>query len=83
MGASQYFVPRKGVRDKGGIFIWQGRNKMGIDFAHLTSKELEVNMFLSGYVITFIIGIAVGIVFSTVILFGNRPKQLGGGSSEK
>jgi len=56
---------------------------MGIDFAHFTSKEPEVNMFLSGYVITFIIGIAVGIVFSTVILFGNRPKQLGEGSSEK
>ena len=56
---------------------------MGIDSANPTIKELEVNMFLSGYVITFIIGIAVGIVFSTVILFGNRPKQVGEESSEK
>jgi len=56
---------------------------MGIDFAYFTSKELEVNMFLSGYLISFIIGIAVGIVFSTVILFENNPKELGEGSSEK
>ena len=56
---------------------------MGIDSANPTIKELEVNMFLSGYVITFIIGIAVGIVFSTVILLGNRLKQLGEESSEK
>jgi hypothetical protein len=56
---------------------------MGIDFANSTSKELEVIMFLSGYVITFIIGIAVGIVFSTLIFFGNRPKQLRVGSSDK
>jgi hypothetical protein len=58
-------------------------DKMGIDFAHSTSKERTVNMLLSGYVITFIIGIVVGIVFSTVILFGNRLKQLGEESSEK
>jgi hypothetical protein len=56
---------------------------MGIDFAHSTSKERTVNMLLSGYVITFIIGIVVGIVFSTIILFGNRLKQLGEESSEK
>jgi len=56
---------------------------MGIDFAYSTSKERTVNMLLSGYVITFIIGIVVGIVFSTVILFGNRLKQLGEESSEK
>jgi hypothetical protein len=56
---------------------------MGIDSAHSTSKKLEVNMFFSGNVITFIIGIAFGIVLSTVILFGNRLKQLGEESSEK
>jgi len=44
---------------------------MGIEFALPTRKRLEVKMFLSGYVITFVIGIAVGIVFSTVILFGS------------
>jgi hypothetical protein len=57
--------------------------KMGIDSAHSTSKKLEVNMFFSGCVISFIIGIAFGIVLSTVILFGNRLKQLGEESSEK
>ena len=56
---------------------------MGTDFANPTSKELEVNKFLSGYVIILIIGIAVGIVFSTVILFGDRLKQLDEESSEK
>ncbi len=33
-------------------------------------------MFLSGYVVTCLIGVAVGIVFSTVILFGS-PEEWG------
>jgi tetrahydromethanopterin S-methyltransferase subunit F len=28
-------------------------------------------MFLSGYIFTFIIGVAVGFVFSSIILYGN------------
>jgi len=30
-------------------------------------------MFLSGYVFAFVIGVAVGFVFSNIILFGSRP----------
>ncbi len=29
-------------------------------------------MFLSGYVFAFVIGVAVGFVFSSIILFGDR-----------
>jgi len=32
-------------------------------------------MFLSGYIFAFVIGVAVGSVFSTVILFGDRLDQ--------
>jgi ABC-type nitrate/sulfonate/bicarbonate transport system permease component len=33
-------------------------------------------MFLSGYVIAFVIGVAVGFVFSTVILFNRYLEQI-------
>jgi tetrahydromethanopterin S-methyltransferase subunit F len=33
-------------------------------------------VFLSGCIIAFIIGVAVGFVFSTVILFGDRLRQI-------
>ncbi len=29
-------------------------------------------MFLSGYIFAFVIGVVVGFVFSSIILFGNR-----------
>jgi len=32
-------------------------------------------MFLSGYIFTFVIGVAVGLIFSSIILFGNRLDQ--------
>ena len=32
-------------------------------------------MFLSGYIFTFVIGVAVGLVFSSIILLGNRLDQ--------
>jgi xanthosine utilization system XapX-like protein len=32
-------------------------------------------MFLSGYIFAFVIGVAVGFVFSNIILFGKRLDQ--------
>jgi hypothetical protein len=49
---------------------------VGIDFALPTRKELKVIMLLSGCVMTFVIEVAVGFVFSTVILYG-CPKEWG------
>jgi hypothetical protein len=46
--------------------------QMGTDFALSAKKKLEFNMILSGYIFTFIIGVAVGFVFSSIILYGNR-----------
>jgi hypothetical protein len=39
------------------------------------TKNLRFTMFLSGYVFAFVIGVAVGFVFSNIILFGNRLDQ--------
>ena len=38
-------------------------------------KNWRFTMFLSGYVLAFVIGVAVGFVFSNIILFGNRLDQ--------
>jgi len=38
-------------------------------------KNWRFTMFLSGYVFAFVIGVAVGFVFSNIILFGNRLDQ--------
>jgi hypothetical protein len=38
-------------------------------------KKRRFIMFLSGYVFAFVIGVAVGFVFSNIILFGNRLDQ--------
>jgi hypothetical protein len=49
---------------------------MGIDFALPPQvKNWRFTMFLSGYVFAFVIGVAVGFVFSIIILFGNRLDQ--------
>jgi cytochrome bd-type quinol oxidase subunit 2 len=41
----------------------------------LPEKNWRFTMFLSGYVIAFVIGVAVGFVFSTVILFRDKLSQ--------
>ena len=38
-------------------------------------------MFLSGYVFAFVIGVAVGFVFSSIILFGNRLDHIAVGTA--
>jgi hypothetical protein len=48
----------------------------GIGFAFSAKKNWRFAMFLSGYIFAFVIGVAVGSVFSTVILFGNRLDQI-------
>jgi hypothetical protein len=45
--------------------------QMGIDFALPAKKILECNMIFSGYIFTFVTGVAVGFVFSSIILHGN------------
>jgi hypothetical protein len=35
-------------------------------------KNWRFAMFLSGYIFAFVIGVVVGFVFSSIILFGNR-----------
>ena len=48
---------------------------MGIDFVLSAKEILEFNMIFPGYIFTFVIGVAVGLVFSSIILFGNRLDQ--------
>jgi hypothetical protein len=39
-------------------------------------KNWRLTVFLSGYVFAFVIGVAVGFVFSNIILFGSRLDQI-------
>jgi hypothetical protein len=39
-------------------------------------KNWRFTMFFSGYVFAFVIGVAVGFVFSNIILFGKRLDQI-------
>jgi hypothetical protein len=39
-------------------------------------KNWSFTVFLSGYIIALVTGMAVGFVFSTVILFGDRLEQI-------